>query len=122
MGIVMPVMYTSWKLSRPIRPVPTLPVMATIGTLSMYAVAMPVTRFVAPGPLVASTTPVLAGGPRIAVRRVRRALLVGRHDMRDLVAGLVQRVVQIQHRAARIAEQRVHALLQQHLHKDVCAG
>ena len=32
--------------------------MATTGTLSMYAVAMPVTRLVAPGPLVARQTPV----------------------------------------------------------------
>jgi hypothetical protein len=36
---------------------PTLPVIATSGTLSMKAAAMPVTRFVEPGPLVASTTP-----------------------------------------------------------------
>ena len=40
------------------RLVPTLPVIATMGMLSIYAVAMPVTRFVAPGPLVARTTPV----------------------------------------------------------------
>ena len=37
----------------------TFAVIATIGMLSMNAVAMPVTRFVAPGPLVAKTTPVL---------------------------------------------------------------
>ena len=36
---------------------PTWPVMATIGTESMYAVIMPVTRFVAPGPDVARHTP-----------------------------------------------------------------
>ena len=34
-----------------------LPVMATIGTESMYAVAIPVTRLVAPGPDVARQTP-----------------------------------------------------------------
>ena len=33
-------------------------VIATIGDESMYAVAMPVTRLVAPGPLVAKHTPV----------------------------------------------------------------
>ena len=33
-------------------------VIATIGTESIYAVAIPVTRFVAPGPLVARHTPV----------------------------------------------------------------
>ena len=58
MGIVIPVIYTSWNASRPISPVPTLPVITTIGTLSIYAVAIPVTRFVAPGPLVAMQTPV----------------------------------------------------------------
>ena len=39
--------------------VPTWPVMATIGTLSSLASAMAVTRFVAPGPLVAMQTPIL---------------------------------------------------------------
>ena len=38
---------------------PTLQVIATIGTESMYAVAIPVTRFVAPGPEVARHTPTL---------------------------------------------------------------
>ena len=36
---------------------PTLQVTATIGTESIYAVAIPVTRFVAPGPDVAKHTP-----------------------------------------------------------------
>ena len=57
--MVTPVISTSWKESRPSDPVPTLPVMATMGTLSMNAVAIPVTRLVAPGPEVAMTTPVL---------------------------------------------------------------
>ena len=35
----------------------TCPVMATMGTESIWAVAMPVTRLVAPGPLVAEQTP-----------------------------------------------------------------
>ena len=56
--MVMPVMSTSWNESLPSMDLPTLPVIATRGTLSMYAVAMPVTRFVAPGPDVAITTPV----------------------------------------------------------------
>ena len=41
------------------RSVPTLAVMATMGMLSKNAVAMPVTRLVAPGPLVAIQTPTL---------------------------------------------------------------
>ena len=57
--MVMPVISTSWKESRPSRLVPTFPVIATIGMLSMFAVAIAVTRFVAPGPDVAITTPVL---------------------------------------------------------------
>ena len=56
---VMPVMSTSWNASRPICSSGTLPVMATSGTESSMAVAMPVTRFVAPGPDVAMTTPTL---------------------------------------------------------------
>ena len=37
----------------------TLPVMQTIGTESIIALAMPVTRLVAPGPEVAMHTPTL---------------------------------------------------------------
>ena len=47
-----------WNASRPIRLSGTLAVMAIIGMLSINAVAIPVTRFVAPGPLVAKTRPV----------------------------------------------------------------
>jgi len=57
-GIVIPEMSASWKPSVPIRAVDTWPVIATIGTESMYASASGVTRFVAPGPLVAMQTPV----------------------------------------------------------------
>ncbi len=54
----MPAVYTSWKQSFPIESVFTLPVIATIGIESIKAVAIPVTKFVDPGPDVASTTPV----------------------------------------------------------------
>ena len=37
----------------------TCPVMQTKGTESMFAVAIPVMRFAAPGPDVAKTTPTL---------------------------------------------------------------
>ena len=56
-GMVTPVISTSWKLSLPIREFGTFPVIATSGTESRYAVAIPVTRLVAPGPEVAMTTP-----------------------------------------------------------------
>ncbi len=59
MGRVTPRMSISWKASVPIRPCATLPVMQTIGTESIIALAMPVTRFVAPGPEVAMHTPTL---------------------------------------------------------------
>ena len=58
-GRVMPVVSASWKASLPMRLLVTCPVKATIGTESMDAVASPVTRFVAPGPLVATHTPTL---------------------------------------------------------------
>ena len=57
MGIVMPRMSASWKASVPIDVEATCPVIATIGTESMYASAIGVTRFVAPGPDVAMHTP-----------------------------------------------------------------
>ena len=56
-GITIPAISTSWKESLPRSGLPTFAVMATIGTESMYAVAIPVTRLVAPGPDVARQTP-----------------------------------------------------------------
>ena len=58
-GIVMPQMSASWKPSVPIIGRPTWPVIATIGTESMCASAIGVTRLVAPGPEVAMQTPTL---------------------------------------------------------------
>ena len=49
----------SWNESVPMTPRGTWPVITTSGTLSMEAVAMPVTVFVAPGPLVTMATPTL---------------------------------------------------------------
>ena len=57
MGIMTLYASTSWKAPRPREPVPTWPVNASIGTESANAVATPVTRLVAPGPLVARHTP-----------------------------------------------------------------
>ena len=53
----MPVMSASWKASEPRSFEPTCPVMKTVGIESIIAVAIPVTRFVAPGPDVATATP-----------------------------------------------------------------
>jgi hypothetical protein len=57
MGRVMPVMSISWNASVPRTLEETWPVMATMGIESSMAVAMPVTRLVAPGPEVAMQTP-----------------------------------------------------------------
>jgi len=57
MGRVMPVMSVSWKASEPMTEVGTWPVIQTMGEESIIAVAMPVTRLVAPGPEVAIATP-----------------------------------------------------------------
>ncbi len=58
-GIVMPTMSTSWNASVPIEVEKTCPVIAMIGTESMCASAIAVTRLVAPGPEVAIATPTL---------------------------------------------------------------
>ena len=57
--MVMPAISISWKLSRPRRLTATLQVIATTGMESIHAVAIPVTRLVAPGPDVAMQTPTL---------------------------------------------------------------
>jgi hypothetical protein len=57
-GRVMPTVSHSWKASRPMAWVGTWPVSTTIGIESMYAVAMPVTALVTPGPEVTSATPI----------------------------------------------------------------
>ncbi len=50
-------MSASWKASLPIMLRETWPVNTTRGTESKFAVASPVTVFVAPGPLVTRQTP-----------------------------------------------------------------
>ena len=55
----MPVMSVSWNASEPSSASGTWPVMQISGIESIIAVAMPVTRLVAPGPEVASATPTL---------------------------------------------------------------
>ena len=61
--MVTPMTSDSWKASVPTAMVATCPVTTTSGTESYCAVAMPVTQFSAPGPLVAKTTPT---APRFA--------------------------------------------------------
>ena len=55
--MVMLMMSASWKASEPNAAAATCAVMQTSGVESIMASAMPVTRFVAPGPEVAMQTP-----------------------------------------------------------------
>ena len=59
MGRTTETMSVSWKARVPIAGVATWPVMQTSGVESDQASAIGVTRFVAPGPEVANTTPTL---------------------------------------------------------------
>ena len=60
----------------------------------------------------------LSRRPRIAVSRMCSSLLVGSQYMPDLTAVLVERVIDIQYRAAGIAEDGIYALLLQALHNN----
>ena len=57
----------------------------------------------------------------VTIRRVGRPLLMRRQDMTDLVAVFIECVVNIQDRAARIAENGIHALLKQYFHNNLRA-
>jgi hypothetical protein len=59
-GRKSPTRSSSWNASRPCCASAAPPAMATTGECATYAPAMPVTRFVAPGPLVTRHT---AGAP-----------------------------------------------------------
>ena len=89
--------------------VPTWPVMAMSGMLSILASAMAVTRFVAPGPLVAMHTPGLPVDAGVALGGEGAALLVAREDRADAVAELGERLVQRHARAAGIGEDDLDA-------------
>ncbi len=102
-GRVMPTVSHSWNASWPIACVGTCPVMITSGIESMYAVAMPVTALVTPGAGRHQRDADLLARPRVAVGRVHRALLVPHQHVLHLVL-LEERVVDVEHRAARVAE------------------
>ena len=74
-------MSTNWWASLWILSEPAWPVIATIGAWSRKASAMPVTRFVAPGPSVAIATAAAAGEPAVDVGHERGALLVAGRDV-----------------------------------------
>ena len=62
--------------------------------------------------------PDLSRGPGIAVRRMRRPLFMGGQHMKNLTLMLIERVVHVQNRAARITEYGIHSLLLQTFHND----
>ena len=113
-------MSISWNASLPSSAPGTLPVSATIGTESSWAVPIAVTRLVAPGPLVPMHTPTLPLALRVAVGGVTAALLVPDEDVADLRV-VAEDVVDRQDHAARVAEQRVGALEDERLHERVRA-
>ena len=116
-GRVMPTVSHSWNASWPIAAVGTWPVMTTIGIESMYAVAMPVTALVTPGPRRHQRDADLLRRARIAVGRVDRALLVA--DQHVLDARLLEQlVVDVEDRAARVAEDVVDAFFLQTADQD----
>ena len=99
----MPTVSHSWNASWPIACVGTWPVSTTIGIESMYAVAMPVTALVTPGPGRHQRDADLVRRARVAVGGVHGALLVAHEHVLDLVL-LEELVVDVEDRAARIAE------------------
>ena len=76
---------------------------------------MPGTRLVAPGQHHAGA----ARGAGVTVGRMGSALLVGGQHVADSVRIFVQLIVKIQNRAAGVAEQGIHALLDQDLDEDL---
>ena len=116
-GIVMPEMSASWKPSVPIRSVRTWPVRNTVGTLSIIASAIGVTRLVAPGPRRGERHAHAPAGLRVALGRVAGALLVAALDVAD--AGVVERVVGGKVGAARDPEYVLDALGLEAFHDGV---
>ena len=66
------------------------------------------------------TYPHLSGGSGIAVRRMRRSLLVCGKVVSNLILVFVEFIVNIQNCAAGIPEHGIHALLQQAFYHDLC--
>ena len=93
--------------------------MAMSGMLSSLASAMAVTRFVAPGPLVAMQTPTLPVLRATALGGERAALFVPRQDGAQAVGEAGERLVERHARAAGVGEDRVDAVVDQRLDEDI---
>ena len=86
----------------------------------MLAVAMPVTRLVAPGPEVAMATP-LSRRARIAIGGVGGALLMTRQDVMDILV-VDEGVVGGKDGPTRVAKYRVHTLASEYFPNQLCSG
>ena len=95
--------------------------MQTSGIESISASCSGVTALVAPGPGGDQHDAGLAGRARIAFGRMAGALLVADQDVLDLVL-LEDLVIDRQHRAARIAENMLDAIVLQRLQHHFGAG
>ena len=95
--------------------------MTTIGIESQQRVGQPGDRIGRAGARRDQHAADLAGRARIALGGMNRALLVAHQDVLDLLL-LEQRVIDRQHRAARIAENVLHALVGERLDHHFGAG
>ena len=116
----MPTVSASWKASLPIRWVGTWPVSRRSGS-SPQRVGQAGHRIGGAGSGGDQHAAHLAGRARIAFRRVHRALLVPHQDVLHLVLR-EEGVIDRQHRAARIAEDVLHALISERRHHHFGAG
>ncbi len=96
------------------------PLMTTSGIESVYAVAMPVTAFVSPGPEVTSATPTSPVARAKPSAACTAACSMAHQDMLNAVL-FVKRVVDIEHRPAGITPQVLHALGLQGFDQDFSA-
>ena len=117
----MPTVSHSWKASLPIRCVGTCPVMTTIGIEFAERVGEAGDGVGGAGTRRDQHAADLAGRARIAFGGVHRALLVPHQDVLDHLL-LEDRVIDRQHRAARIAEDVLHALIGERLDHHFGAG
>ena len=88
----------------------------TTAVLSIFASAIPVIRFVAPGPDVAIHTPGRPEGARIALSGMDRSLFVTDENVSNLMVVLEKGIVYGHDRATRVSENRTDTLLQQRQH------
>ena len=116
-GRVMPTVSHSWKASRPIAGVGTWPVMITIG-MRVHVGGGDAGHGIGHARARGDQRDAdVAGGAGVAVGGVHRGLLVAHQHVLDGVL-LVERVVDVQHRAARVAPEVLDVLGLQALDED----